>query len=556
MEGKQEKRWLKFDVEAFYPSISKKLLSKAINYARTVTEVTKEEEDIIHHCRRSILVGPDNTLWQKVSNPEFDVTMGSGDGAEICELVGLFMLHQMEAIMPSQDYGLYRDDGLCVVKGGGPDVERTKKKITKLFKDHDLKITTEGNTKVVDFLDVVMDLSTSSHKPFIKPNATIRYVSSMSNHPRNIIKNLPDNITRRLSTISSGEEEFNKEVDKYQHALQEAGYAQKLVYIHQQDDRTQAEGPGRRSRQRRVTWFNPPWSANVKTNVAGRFIALLRKHFPPTSPLYSLFNTKKVKVSYSTCPNMESYIKSHNTKLAREKEYMTEPGCNCRGGRSVCPLQGKCQIQSLVYKGRAQSGDEVKEYIGQTAITFKLRYNNHKASFVSHTKRHQTTLSNYFWRQKDKGLDTNITWEPVSVTNPYTRGNKQCSLCLTEKATIASWDISLMLNKRSEVMKKCWHKPPHMLINFLTTTQHQSQPPEPDSLNSSQTPPQSQVLDAPPAQEPPDVPPPSHGPDLFTPPASVPPDVQPEHQPAVPSDEQPLPRRKSKRTKKLVNYQL
>lgn len=557
MEGKQERRWLKFDVEAFYPSISKKLLTKAINYSRTVTDVTKEEEDIIHHCRRSILVGPEDTLWQKVSNPEFDVTMGSGDGAEICELVGLFMLNQMESIMPKEDYGLYRDDGLCVVKGGGPDVERTKKKITKLFKVHDLKITTEGNTKVVDFLDVVLDLSTASYKPFIKPNATIRYVSSMSNHPPNIIKNLPGNITRRLSTISSGEEEFKKEVDKYQHALVEAGYTEKLAYFHQTEDLPQADGPRRKSRQRKVTWFNPPWSVNVKTNVAARFIALLKKHFPPTSPLYSLFNTKKVKVSYSTCPNMETHIKSHNTKLAREKEYMAEPGCNCRGGRAVCPLQGRCKTKSLVYKGRAQSGDETREYIGQTAITFKLRFTNHKASFVNHSKRHNTTLSNYFWRQKDKGLDTNITWEPVSITNPYSRGSKQCSLCLTEKATIARWDISLMLNKRSEVMKKCWHKAPHMLINFLTTTQLQPQPPEPDNLTIIQPVSQRQVVAAPPTQDPPDVQLPSLGPDPFTPTTPVPPDDRPEpHHHAVVLDEQPLPQRRSQRRRNTVTYQI
>ena len=62
----------------------------------------------------------------------------------------------------------------------------------------------------------------------------------------------------------------------------------------------------------------------IKTNVAGRFIAILQKHSPPFSDLYKLFNTKKVKVSYSTCPNMETHIKSHNSKLVREVEFMTE----------------------------------------------------------------------------------------------------------------------------------------------------------------------------------------------------------------------------------------
>ena len=153
-------------------------------------------------------------------------------------------------------------------------------------------------------------------------------------------------------------------------------------------------------------------------------------------------------------------------------------------------------------------------------------------------------------------MDTNITWEPVSVTNPYTRGSKQCSLCLTEKATIARWDLSLMLNKRSEVMKKCWHKPPHMLNNFLATTKHQPQPPEPDNLTTSHQSSQSQTLVTPPAQDPQDEPPPSPSPsrglDLPSNPTPVPPNDQPDHG----EHPLPLPQRRSTRRKKLVNYQI
>ena len=118
---------------------------------------------------------------------------------------------------------------------------------------------------------------------------------------------------------------------------------------------------------------------------------------------------------------------------------------------------------------KAESSNAYKEYFGQTAITFKRRFNNHKASFLHINKKNSTTLSHYMWRQRDKGIETNITWEPISITRPYTRGGRDCSLCLTEKATIARGDSYLMLNKRAEVMNKCRHKLPHMLINFLST---------------------------------------------------------------------------------------
>ena len=46
----------------------------------------------------------------------FDVTMGSHDGAEVCELVGLYLLHQMREKFPLVDFGLYSDDGLSCYK--------------------------------------------------------------------------------------------------------------------------------------------------------------------------------------------------------------------------------------------------------------------------------------------------------------------------------------------------------------------------------------------------------------------------------------------------------
>ena len=60
--------------------------------------------------------------------------MGSFDGAEICELVGLFMLHNQANVVGAHNIGLHRDDGLAVLKdASGPTAERTRKKIIKIF---------------------------------------------------------------------------------------------------------------------------------------------------------------------------------------------------------------------------------------------------------------------------------------------------------------------------------------------------------------------------------------------------------------------------------------
>ena len=97
-----------FDIECFYPSITENLLLNALNYAKTHTSITDLDVNIIMHCRKSLLFDND-TAWVKKTNNMFDVTMGSFDGAEICELVGLFLLSTLPDKFKSNDIGLYRE---------------------------------------------------------------------------------------------------------------------------------------------------------------------------------------------------------------------------------------------------------------------------------------------------------------------------------------------------------------------------------------------------------------------------------------------------------------
>ena len=99
--------------------------------------------------------------------------MGAYDGAEICELVGLYALHLMKGKINTFSVGLYRDDGLAVLKKStGSRAERARKDLVKIFQNLGLKITVQTNLKVVDYLDVTLDLVTGSHRPFRKPNDT------------------------------------------------------------------------------------------------------------------------------------------------------------------------------------------------------------------------------------------------------------------------------------------------------------------------------------------------------------------------------------------------
>ena len=88
------------------------------------------------HTHKSLLFC-DGNLWVKKSGAVFDVTMGSFDGAEVCELVGLYLLHLLAKIFGKEAVGLYRDDGLAILRNASnPDAERVRKKVTQFFQHH------------------------------------------------------------------------------------------------------------------------------------------------------------------------------------------------------------------------------------------------------------------------------------------------------------------------------------------------------------------------------------------------------------------------------------
>ena len=69
--------------------------------------------------------------------------------------------------------GLYRDNGLAVCKATPKQIEKTKQEVSEIFKSNGLKITIEANKKTINFLDITLDFTSGSYKPFMKPNNKI-----------------------------------------------------------------------------------------------------------------------------------------------------------------------------------------------------------------------------------------------------------------------------------------------------------------------------------------------------------------------------------------------
>ena len=118
LENKQKLKFIKFDIVNYYPSISQKVFKEAMKFARKFTVISKDEEELLIHCREAYLCH-EGDIWAKKDNNKFDVTIGAWDGAEVAELVGLFIMDKVDKILPLS--GLYRDDGLAVTQKSGPE---------------------------------------------------------------------------------------------------------------------------------------------------------------------------------------------------------------------------------------------------------------------------------------------------------------------------------------------------------------------------------------------------------------------------------------------------
>jgi hypothetical protein len=91
------------------------------------------------------------------------------DGAEICDLVGLYMLNVLTNEFGKERVGLYRDDGLVLIKGkSGRIADKVRKKLHTLFEQFNLKITAQVSHQSVNFLDVTFNLTEERYQPYIE----------------------------------------------------------------------------------------------------------------------------------------------------------------------------------------------------------------------------------------------------------------------------------------------------------------------------------------------------------------------------------------------------
>ena len=244
----------------------------------------------------------------------------------------------------------------------------------------------------------------------------------------------------------------------YREALTKSGYDYELKF----DPTASEPSTKNRNRTRNRVWFNPPYSAAVRSNIGRDFLSLVTKCFPPGHPLRKIFNRNTVKVGYSCTPNIESIISSRNKKLLAAQK-TDERECSCPKN-TPCPLGGQCLRKNLVYQATVTQEDGTQNhYTGLCSTSFKARLGAHKQAFKT-VGLNPTSLSKFIWKLKHRDKNPKVTWKILDRGDEFSPLSNKCSLCYKEKFYILFHPESADINSRDEIFSTCCHRKTKLLI--------------------------------------------------------------------------------------------
>ena len=181
-------------IDTLNPGIYRDDFLAAIEWAKQFIDISEEDVEAILRSKDSIILN-EGVPWGKIGDNNFDIAQGSFDGAECAELVGIFILADVNSI-DTLNPGIYRDDFLAVTSLNPQQTENLKKKIVAKFSKYGLRTTAEANLKKVNFLDATLVLDDDEYKAYNKPNNVPQYVHKLSNHPPTVLRNIPSNINK------------------------------------------------------------------------------------------------------------------------------------------------------------------------------------------------------------------------------------------------------------------------------------------------------------------------------------------------------------------------
>ena len=103
IEDKKNCTFIKLDIREFYTSVTETIFDKALLFVKQHHDISNDNTRLIRHCRKSLIFS-NNEAWKKKRTKScFDVTIGSFDGAEVCKLVGIYILCFLAKLINKKD---------------------------------------------------------------------------------------------------------------------------------------------------------------------------------------------------------------------------------------------------------------------------------------------------------------------------------------------------------------------------------------------------------------------------------------------------------------------
>ena len=134
----------------------------------------------------------------------FDVPLGAYDSVQVADLTGTYIFEKLGRIVNLEQMDFYRDDEIIFISdSNGPKSSKIQKKIIRAFKLLGLRIQIVTNLKIVDFLDVTLNLNNGTFKPFSRNDSAPTYVNIGSNHPRSLLKQIHNAVNQRINKLSA-----------------------------------------------------------------------------------------------------------------------------------------------------------------------------------------------------------------------------------------------------------------------------------------------------------------------------------------------------------------
>ena len=150
-------------------------------------------------------------------------------------------------------------------------------------------------------MDVTLSLEDGSYRPYRKDDTVPLYIHKDSNHPPHIKKEMVKMVGRRISDLSSSEEIFKQAAPIYNQALRNSGFNEEIKFSKRIRDNNR-----KGNRSRRIIFFHPPWSDQIKSSVGKCFLqtrlsrAIWRlKESNPPIPFKLKFSILKLARAYT-----------------------------------------------------------------------------------------------------------------------------------------------------------------------------------------------------------------------------------------------------------------